>query len=114
MIKYIDPETGLLYLRNRYYDPTTAQFLARDPLNASTRSAYGYAGNDPLNQDDPLGLCSDWNPVCDVEHAAHTINNDVAKPVEHAYHGAQNLCIANGTSCKAWRANTRRRPTCCT
>lgn len=53
----IDTETGYIYLRARYYDPTTARFLTRDPLDATTRSAYGYGGNDPLNQDDPQGLC---------------------------------------------------------
>jgi RHS repeat-associated protein len=59
--QYTDPETGLQYLRNRYYDPATASFLTRDPLNATTRSAYGYTGGNPLNHVDPSGLCSnDW------------------------------------------------------
>ena len=47
--QYTDPETGLIYLRNRYYDPTTGQFLTRDPLEGVTRSAYGYTDGDPLN-----------------------------------------------------------------
>ena len=80
-VRYTDPETGFLYLRARYYDPATAQFLTRDPMAAATRSAYGYVGNDPLNQDDPLGLCSSWNPICNAERVAHSINNDVVKPV---------------------------------
>jgi RHS repeat-associated protein len=54
--EYRDPETGLTYLQARYYDPVTAQFLTRDPLEALTRSAYGYAGNNPLNLTDPTGL----------------------------------------------------------
>jgi hypothetical protein len=33
-----------------------AQFLTRDPLEAITRSAYGYAGNNPVNNTDPTGL----------------------------------------------------------
>ena len=40
----------------RYYDPTTAQFLTRDPLSAVTRSPYGYVGGDPLDKADPSGL----------------------------------------------------------
>ena len=32
--EYTDAETGLIYLRNRYYDPATAQFLTRDPVTA--------------------------------------------------------------------------------
>ncbi|HEX3539335.1 MAG TPA: RHS repeat-associated core domain-containing protein [Acidimicrobiales bacterium] len=54
--QYTDPETGLIYLRARYYDPTTAQYLTRDPLDAVTRSAYGYVDNNPLNGSDPTGL----------------------------------------------------------
>jgi RHS repeat-associated protein len=54
--EYRDNETGLVYLRARYYDPTTAQFLTRDPIEALTRSAYGYAGNNPINMIDPSGL----------------------------------------------------------
>jgi hypothetical protein len=57
------PETAA-----RFYDPTTGQFLSRDPLNAMTRSPYGYVGNNPLNYTDPLGLC--WGPGCWAEDAA--------------------------------------------
>jgi RHS repeat-associated protein len=53
---YTDPETGYIYLRARYYDPATAQFLTRDPLVAVTASAYGYVDNNPLNGTDPTGL----------------------------------------------------------
>ena len=55
--QYTDP-TGLQYLRNRYYDPTTAQFLSVDPLVDTTGDPYGYAGGNPLQNTDPLGL--DW------------------------------------------------------
>jgi len=44
--------------RARFYDPTTGQFLSRDPLEAITRSAYGYAYDNPVNLTDPTGLCS--------------------------------------------------------
>ncbi|MCW3003554.1 MAG: Rhs family protein, partial [Conexibacter sp.] len=56
--QYTDPDTGLIYLRARYYDPTTGQFLTRDPLEDLTRQPYGYAGGDPANNVDPNGLCS--------------------------------------------------------
>ncbi|HEX9088869.1 MAG TPA: RHS repeat-associated core domain-containing protein [Arthrobacter sp.] len=51
-----DFETGLYYLRARYYDPTTVQFLGVDPLASMTRAIYTYADNNPLNKSDPLGL----------------------------------------------------------
>ena len=54
--QYKDVESGLYYLRARYYDPSTGQFLSRDPLVAATRSAYVYGGDNPLNRRDPSGL----------------------------------------------------------
>ena len=53
----VDPETGLIYMRNRYYDPELGRFLTADPLGyVDGPSMYGFAGNDPLNKTDPLGL----------------------------------------------------------
>jgi RHS repeat-associated protein len=49
---------GLYYLRARYYDPSTAQFLTRDPIEQLTEEPYQYANNDPLDLTDPTGLCS--------------------------------------------------------
>lgn len=54
--QYTDRSTGLQYLRARYYDPDTGQFLTRDPLEALTRQAYSYAGGDPVNHFDPHGM----------------------------------------------------------
>lgn len=62
------------YLRHRYYDPTTARFLTRDPLESVTRTAYGYAAGDPLDHADPSGMvtcgpnqygggCADGSPL---------------------------------------------------
>jgi len=54
--QYTDPETGLQYLRARYYDPQTQNFLTRDPLVASTQAPYNYTNNNPTNNIDPTGL----------------------------------------------------------
>jgi RHS repeat-associated protein len=54
--QYADAESGLIYMRARYYDPATGQFLTRDPAFAQSGSFYGYAGNDPVNSIDPSGL----------------------------------------------------------
>jgi RHS repeat-associated protein len=60
--QFTDSESELLYLRARYYDPTTAQFISRDPLVESTGEAYVYVGDNPLNGIDPTGLSwlSNW------------------------------------------------------
>jgi RHS repeat-associated protein len=41
--EYQDSQTGFYYLRARYYDPATAQFLTRDPLVAAGEPGYNYA-----------------------------------------------------------------------
>jgi hypothetical protein len=41
---------------DRYYDPTTDQFLSVDPDLAETGQPYAFTGDDPLNKTDPLGL----------------------------------------------------------
>jgi RHS repeat-associated protein len=54
--QYTDAESGLVYLRARYYDPATAQFLTVDPALEMTRSPYAYTDGNPLNETDPTGL----------------------------------------------------------
>jgi RHS repeat-associated protein len=66
--EYRDAESGLVYLRARYYDPSTAQFLSRDPIEALTHEPYSYASNSPLNATDPLGLIT-WHQVAAVSAA---------------------------------------------
>ncbi len=53
--QYTDAETGLQYLRARYYDPTTSQFLSVDPLVDTTGQPYAYTTDNPLNLVDPTG-----------------------------------------------------------
>ena len=49
--------TGMLYRRNRFYDPGTGQFTQQDPIGiAGGANVYGFAGGDPINFSDPLGL----------------------------------------------------------
>ena len=54
--QYLDTESGLYYLRARYYDAATGQFLTRDPQTAHTRSPYAYAVGNPVSAVDPSGL----------------------------------------------------------
>jgi RHS repeat-associated protein len=53
-----DPDTGLYNLRARWYDPTDANFINRDPLEQSTGEAYSYGSGNPKVYTDPLGLSS--------------------------------------------------------
>jgi RHS repeat-associated protein len=50
--------SGLLYRRNRYYDPSTGRFTQEDPIGlAGGLNAYGFANGDPVSYSDPYGLC---------------------------------------------------------
>jgi RHS repeat-associated protein len=61
---YTDP-TGLLYFINRYYEPTTGQFISVDPDVAETGKPYEYTGDDPVNAIDPNGLdCGLFSFAC--------------------------------------------------
>ena len=58
-----EAETGLIYLRNRYYDPEIGRFISPDPVfgdvtNPQALNPYVYANNNPINFRDPLGLKS--------------------------------------------------------
>jgi RHS repeat-associated protein len=53
----LDAETGLYYVRARYYDPVVGRFISEDPTGlAGGLNLYAYARNSPLNFTDPTGL----------------------------------------------------------
>jgi RHS repeat-associated protein len=57
----VDPETGFVQMRHRYYSVVLGRFLTSDPLGVwgdlrSRGSGYAYCGCRPLNCSDRLGL----------------------------------------------------------
>jgi RHS repeat-associated protein len=55
--QYYDEETGLHYNLNRYYDLFTGRYITQDPLGIlGGLNSYQYAGSDPINWIDLLGL----------------------------------------------------------
>ncbi|HKS04922.1 MAG TPA: RHS repeat-associated core domain-containing protein [Gemmatimonadaceae bacterium] len=55
-------QSGLLYRRNRQYDPSTGRFTQVDPIGLRGGvSLYGYASADPINRNDPFGLDDDYD-----------------------------------------------------
>ena len=53
--EYTDTETGLIYLRNRYYDPELGRFINVDPV-FSGANWYAYCEGNPVRYVDPDGL----------------------------------------------------------
>jgi len=56
-----DEETGLYYLRSRYYNPEWGRFLNADAVLGQagallSHNLFGYCVNNPVNRDDPSGL----------------------------------------------------------
>jgi len=54
--QYTDSESSLEYVRARFYQPATGQFLSRDPWVLTTGLPYAYTPGDPVNLRDPSGL----------------------------------------------------------
>jgi RHS repeat-associated protein len=73
-----DPDTGLVYMQARYYDPSMGRFLGVDPVEPATGNPfnfnrYAYASNNPIvnvdpdgRNDIPFGDCSK-NPNCQTD-----------------------------------------------
>ena len=58
---YYDTETGLYYLKSRYYDPQTGRFISMDdisyldPETINGINLYAYCLNNPISYADPYG-----------------------------------------------------------
>lgn len=59
--EYFDAETGTVYLRARYYDPSIGRFISRDSFagrvsDSLSFNKYTYCHNNPIAFSDPQGL----------------------------------------------------------
>ena len=53
--EYYDTETGNIYLRARYYDPSIGSFITEDPARDGT-NWYSYCAGNPVSYIDPSGM----------------------------------------------------------
>jgi RHS repeat-associated protein len=105
--QYTSSDTGLVYLRNRVYDPATAQFLTVDPAESITQAPYNYAEDNPINEEDRSGLGSEAEicigPFCtplpsppslpqageELWHGAEWFGRGVAEGAQDTYEAAK-------------------------
>jgi RHS repeat-associated protein len=60
-----DPQTDLVYMQQRYYDPIAGRFLSRDPVMTQANTGgnfnrYAYAKNNPYSYVDRDGRWATW------------------------------------------------------
>jgi RHS repeat-associated protein len=72
-----DPEQGLVYMQQRYYDPTIARFLSVDPVGPLSDPSnhfgrYHYALNNPYRYTDPDGRLPILIPAAIVAWRAYS------------------------------------------
>ena len=89
---------------NRYYDPTTDEFLSVDADVAQTDQPYVFTNDDPLNAEDPLGLLCLWGCIThgiatgfdDTRHfvATHKVIDGIALGVLSVATGGGALVLA--------------------
>ncbi|MBI4357899.1 MAG: hypothetical protein HY584_01245, partial [Candidatus Omnitrophica bacterium] len=83
----LDPETNLIYLRNRYYDPNLGRFISRDPIlgpitETQRLNPYPYVENNPVNSVDPTGL---------VDQTVEGVSENLKDPIRWLCKGSE-LC----------------------
>ena len=74
--EYFDAESGNIYLRNRYYAPSTGRFISEDPIRDGT-NWYAYANNNPVMYIDPWGLESYILYIPEFEREAYEDRQDL-------------------------------------
>jgi RHS repeat-associated protein len=95
-----DDESGLVYMRARFYDPVSGRFICEDS-SGDGRNWFSYCVNDPVNKTDydgkgPTGI---WNMLFlaleNIEKLLHMAGGD---QWEHFEQGAAFLCAINAAN----------------
>ena len=100
-----ESDSGLIYLRARYYDPEIGRFISRDPFSGymavpESQNMYAYAHNNPVRFVDPSGECVEtpWdilNVIYDVGKIAYGYISGNQNTVSEGYVdlGADSLAV---------------------
>ena len=80
----ITDQTGLIYMRARYYSPDMKRFINADVVagklsKAITLNRYAYANGNPVSLTDPFGLSADIKGSLDTEQLFETLSEIKSK-----------------------------------
>lgn len=90
-----DSGSGLYYLLNRFYDPTTGQFVSVDPLVNLTSESYAFVNGNPVNQVDPTGLWS-VNPFTDLVEVWNDTGGHIVHAIYQHWRGVSQVLLWGG------------------
>ncbi|TCV92074.1 RHS repeat-associated protein [Luteibacter rhizovicinus] len=105
-----DPDSGLVYMQARYYDPAIGRFLSVDPVSDQAGdlfalARYTYAGNNPVVNIDPDGRQMfgqpthiDWDDP-QMQRGAAVVMPELGSMIPVVSVG---ICVANGCSGGGW------------
>lgn len=84
-----DQVTGLVSLRNRWYDPALGRFMSRDPIGyGDGMNVYMYVHGGPLHRWDAIGLGDGW-PVNRMVNEGGPTPHPMMDPNENKYNTDQ-------------------------
>ena len=72
--EYTDTESGLIYLRNRYYDPSIGRFITEDPIRDGS-NWYIYCDNNPVMYVDSTGLLPSLEDAAEMASRSYNTYN---------------------------------------
>jgi RHS repeat-associated protein len=89
-----DPETGLIYMQARYYDPTVGRFMSMDPVTPSPGNLfafnrYAYVNNNPVVNIDPDGRCIWDGCIFETIVIGAVIGGGIDAAAQHYFHPNQ-------------------------
>ncbi|EIL98431.1 hypothetical protein UU5_03682 [Rhodanobacter sp. 115] len=120
-----DPETGLVYMQQRYDDPSGGRFLSPDQVGVSpgdvfSFNRYAYANSNPLRYTDPSGRCAEYYSKkdgggCKVDVDPSLTKSKQAQAARRAVEGVLNKydkainALSDGKSYSVFTKNSRHR-----
>ena len=108
--EYYDTETGTIYLRARYYNPSTGRFISRDSFagrksDPLSLNLYTYCHNNPIRYIDPSGHGVISNAINNAKKAVQNKISSTQKAISNAANSIANYAKNALTNAKISNSN---------